>query len=488
MDARERKHVSRVVPLCLAATTEAVNDSGLDIAAMIVEEKRKIGIILGTGGGAQEFSEQQYALWHSGKEKQVSLFCIPSGTMGTIPSEIAMRFGFRGYAHVVTAGCTSSTDALGYAYQHIQAGVQPMFLAGGVDSPVTAGIIKGYTMIRALTQSWNDQPERASRPFSADRDGFVLAEGSWMFVLEDYDHAKARGAKIYAEITGYGATCEAYHRVRMSDSPEEPARAITLALEESGIAPEDIQYVSLHGTSTEMNDRVETRAIKVALGDHAYKIPMSGLKSQIGHAQGACGSASVAATLIAMEHGSVPPTINLDSPDPECDLDYVPDVGRKVSIEHAVCNCVGFGSKNSALVLKKTRMTPIPVILCAVRTSRSEVLTQSKTPSYARQHRLGFSPCLALAGLPRERADLWSCRKHKCPAYPYLLRLEHSTSKTTPALSCRPPAHSISKSITATTSKYSRAPSAADDLTKIEADLNSAELEQPVTAADTKSL
>jgi len=353
VDARERKHLSRVVPLCVAATTEAVADAGLDMKAMSVDEKRQIGIILGTGGGAQEFSEQQYRLWHSGKEKQVSLFCVPSGTMGTIPSEISMKFGFRGYSHVVTAGCTSSTDALGYAYQHIQAGVQPMFVAGGVDSPITEGIIKGYTMIRALTQSWNDQPERASRPFSADRDGFVLAEGSWMFVLEEYEHAKTRGAKIYAEITGYGATCEAFHRVRMSDSPEEPARAITLALEESQIAPEDIQYVSLHGTSTEMNDRVETRAVKLALGSHATKIPMSGLKSQIGHAQGACGAASVAATLIAMEHGSVPPTINLDQPDPECDLDYVPDVGRKASIEHAVCNCVGFGSKNSALVLKK---------------------------------------------------------------------------------------------------------------------------------------
>ena len=353
VDARERKHVSRVVPLCLAATTEAVNDAGLDIAAMSVEEKREIGIVLGTGGGAQEFSEQQYRLWHSGKEKQVSLFCVPSGTMGTIPSEISMRFGFRGYSHVVTAGCTSSTDALGYAYQHIQAGVQPMFVTGGVDSPITEGIVKGYTMIRALTQSWNDQPERASRPFSADRDGFVLAEGSWMFVLEEYEHAKSRGARIYAEITGYGATCEAYHRVRMSDSPEEPARAINLALEEARVAPKDIQYVSLHGTSTEMNDRVETRALKLALGDHAYKIPMSGLKSQIGHAQGACGAASVAATLIAMEHGQIPPTINLDQHDPNCDLDYVLDVGRKAGIEHAICNCVGFGSKNSALLLKK---------------------------------------------------------------------------------------------------------------------------------------
>ena len=174
-----------------------------------------------------------------------------------------------------------------------------------------------------------------------------------MFVLEEYEHAKARGARIYAEITGYASTCEAFHRVRMSDSPDEPARAITLALEESRIAPQDIQYVSLHGTSTEMNDRVESRALKLALGDHAYKIPMSGLKSQIGHAQGACGAASVAATLIAMEHGKVPPTINLDQPDPDCDLDYVPDIGRRANIEHALCNCVGFGSKNSALVLKK---------------------------------------------------------------------------------------------------------------------------------------
>src|SRR5690348_7084993 len=353
VDTRERKHVSRVVPLAVAASTEAIKDAGLDPAMMSMNEKREIGVLLGTGGGAQEFSEEQYRLWHSGHVKQVSLFCIPSGTMGTIPSEISMRFGFRGFSHVVTAGCTSSSDAIGYAYQHIQAGVQPMFLAGGVDSTIKIGIIKGYTMIRALTQSWNDQPERASRPFSADRDGFVLAEGSWMFILEDYERARARGARVYAEITGYAATCEAFHRVRMSDSPDEPARAITLALDEAGIGPQDIQYVSLHGTSTEMNDSVETGAMKLEFGDDAYKIIMAGLKSQIGHTQGACGSASIASTLIAMEHGLVPPTINLDVPDPQCDLDYVPDVGRKVHVEHALCNCVGFGSKNSALVLRK---------------------------------------------------------------------------------------------------------------------------------------
>jgi 3-oxoacyl-[acyl-carrier-protein] synthase II len=353
VDARERKHVSRVVPLAIAASAEALQDAGVDYAAMSLEEQRKIGVILGSGGGAQEFSEEQYRLWHSGHVKQVSLFCIPSGTMGTISSEVSMRFGCRGYSHVVTAGCTSSSDAVGYAYQHIQAGVQPLFLVGGVDAPITPGIIKGYSLLRALTESWNDQPERASRPFSADRDGFVLAEGAWMFVLEDYDHARARGARIWAEIAGYAATCEAFHRVRMSDSPEEPARAITLALEEAKVGPDDIHYVNLHGTSTEMNDRVETKALKLALGEQAGKIPMSGLKSQIGHAQGACGAAGLAATLIAMHKGQIPPTINLEKPDPHCDLDYVPDPGRPAQIEHAICNCVGFGSKNSALVLRK---------------------------------------------------------------------------------------------------------------------------------------
>jgi len=353
VDARERKHVSRVVPLAVAASAEALEDAGLDSSKMSLEEQRQIGVILGSGGGAQEFSEEQYRLWHSGHVKQVSLFCIPSGTMGTISSEVSMRFGFRGYSHVVTAGCTSSSDALGFAYQHIQAGIQPMFLVGGVDAPITPGIIKGYSLMRALTQSWNDEPERASRPFSADRDGFVLAEGSWMFVLENYDHAKARGACIWAELAGYAATCEAFHRVRMSDSPEEPARAIIQALDEARLSAKEIQYVNLHGTSTEMNDRVETQALKLALGDHARQIPTSAIKSQIGHAQGACGAAGVAATLIAMRQSRIPPTINLDEPDPHCDLDYVPKPGRHAEIENAICNCVGFGSKNSALVLRQ---------------------------------------------------------------------------------------------------------------------------------------
>jgi 3-oxoacyl-[acyl-carrier-protein] synthase II len=352
MEARERKHVSRVVPLALAASTEALNDAGLDTSQLSLEQQRDIGVVLGSGGGAQEFSEEQVRLWLTGHVKNVSLFCIPSGTMGTLSSEISMRFGLRGMSHVITTGCTSSTDAFGYALRQIQFGFLPMLLVGGVDAPIAPGIMKGFTLMKIMTSSWNDAPERASRPFSLDRDGFVVAEGSWMFVLEEYEHARARGAKILAEVAGYGSTCEAFHRVRLQECGEEPARAIQMAMEDAGIQAAEVGYVNLHGTSTQLNDRIETRALKLALGEKAYQTPMSSLKSQIGHPQGACGAAGIAATLIAMHHRQIPPTINLENPDPECDLDYVPEAGRRAEIEHAVCNCIAFGSKNSALVLR----------------------------------------------------------------------------------------------------------------------------------------
>ena len=236
VDAHERKHVSRVVPLALAASTEALRDAGIETSTLSLEQQREIGVVLGSGGGAQEFSEEQVRLWLTGKVKQVSLFCIPSGTMGTLSSEISMRFGLRGLSHVITTGCTSSTDAFGYALRQIQFGFLPMMLVGGVDAPIAPGIMKGFTLMKIMTASWNDQPERASRPFSADRDGFVVAEGSWMFFLEEYEHARARGAKILAEVAGYGSTCEAFHRVRLQECGEEPARAIQMAMEDAGVS------------------------------------------------------------------------------------------------------------------------------------------------------------------------------------------------------------------------------------------------------------
>ena len=353
VEKRERKHVSRVLPLALSAAAEALSHAGLDPTALSMDERRRFAVILGSGGGSQEFTEEQYRLFFHQQYRHMSLFCVPTGVMGTLSSDVSIRFGLRGPSHIITTGCTSSTDALGYSLRQIQSGRADLVLAGGADAPIALGIVKGFILMKILTDSWNHEPEKGSRPFTANRDGFVLAEGAWMFVLEEREHARARGVPILAEIAGYGSTCEAFHRVRLKECGEEPARAIGLALQDAGVAPQNVDYVNLHGTSTQLNDRIETQALKLALGDHARTVPMSALKSQIGHPQGACGAAGVAATIVAMQSGRIPPTANLDHPDPECDLDYVPDVGRTASIEHAVCNCIAFGSKNSALVLRR---------------------------------------------------------------------------------------------------------------------------------------
>src|SRR5437899_744448 len=353
VEVKDRPHVSRAVPLAAASVAEAFVDAGLDVRSMTRDQLRTIGVIVGSGGGSQDFTEEQYRLYYAGLQKQCSVYTIPTGTIGTLASEVSMRFGFRGLSHIVSTGCTSSTDAVGYAYRNIQAGVLNTMVAGGVDSPIAPLILRGFQLMRIMTTRWNREPERASRPFSRDRDGFVIAEGSWFFVLEEMEQAKARGAHIYGEITGYGSTCEAYHRVRLEECGEEPARAIGLALEEARIPASEVQYISYHGTSTELNDRIETRAVKLAFDGHARKLAGSSLKSMIGHPQGACGAAGIAATLLAMRDGVLPPTINVDEPDPNGDAGYVPDKGRKMHIEHAVANCIAFGSKNSAMLLRR---------------------------------------------------------------------------------------------------------------------------------------
>ncbi len=352
VEPKDLAHTSRATPLAIAAVAEALREAGIEAGAMSREELRGIGVMVGSGGGAVEFTEEQYRLFHTGKWRQCSVYVVPTSTIGTLASEISMKFGFRGASHVISTGCTSSTDAIGYAYRNIRFGAADRVIAGGVDAPIAPLILRGFQAMRILSTRWNDQPARASRPFSRDRDGFVIAEGAWFFVLEDREAALARGARIWAEILGYGSTCEAFHRVRLEECGEEPARAIGLALEEAGVPAEKVDYVNYHGTSTELNDRVETRAIKLALGAHAYRVPGSSLKSLIGHPQGACGAAGLAATLLAMRHGVLPPTANIDVPDPDCDLDYVPKSGRKAAIGHAVANCIAFGSKNSALVVR----------------------------------------------------------------------------------------------------------------------------------------
>ena len=350
---KDRPHVSRVVPLARFAADEALADAGIDWASLKREELREIGVMVGSGGGSQEFTEEQYRKWYGGDWRNCSVYTIPTSTIGTLASEVSMHFGLRGLSHVVSTGCTSSTDAIGYAFHHIGSGMLDTVVAGGVDAPLAPLIQRGFMLMRIMSTRWNEEPERASRPFSRDRDGFVIAEGAWFFVMEERERALARGAHIYGEIRGYGSTCEAFHRVRLEESGEEPARAMHMAMRQAGITVEDVDYVSYHGTSTELNDRIETKAMHIAFGARAAKIPGSAIKSMLGHPQGACGAAGLAATLLGMRDGVIHGTRNLEETDPECDLDYISEGARKLDVEHAVCNCIAFGSKNSALVVRR---------------------------------------------------------------------------------------------------------------------------------------
>jgi 3-oxoacyl-[acyl-carrier-protein] synthase II len=354
LSAKDRKHVPRTVPLALAAAREAFKDAGIAVENLSLEERQQIGVQLGTGGGGLPFVEDHYAIWYNGgSHSKASVYIIPAATHGTLSSELSMAFGLRGLSHVISTGCTSSTDALAYAAQHIAVGRQEAMLAGGVDAPLAPGILAGFNLLTVLTTEWNDEPERASRPFTRNRSGMVLGEGAWIYVLEEFERAKNRGANIYAEITGYGSTCDAYHRVRLQEGGDEPARAMALAMDDARVNASQIDYVNLHGTSTMLNDRIETNALKLALNSNSHRIPMSATKSQVGHPQGASGAAGLGAALCAMNTGVIPPTINLDEPDPECDLDYVPLEAREADVRIALCNCIGFGSKNSALVVQK---------------------------------------------------------------------------------------------------------------------------------------
>jgi 3-oxoacyl-[acyl-carrier-protein] synthase II len=351
MAERDVRRVPRLVPFAVAAAKEALAMAGL--SDIDEDQSRRIGVTLGTGGGGLEFVEAQYRAYFTGQGKY-SPFTITSGTHGNLSSELSIQLGLRGPSHVVTTGCASSTDALGYAMMQIAAGHCPMMLSGGADAPIAEGIIKGFELMRILAGPV-EPVTRASRPFCKDRDGFVVGEGSWMFVLEDAEHAAQRGAAVLAELRGWGSTCDAFHRVQPAPDCAEGVRAIDLALAGAGISRSEIEYVNLHGTSTAMNDALETRAMKKCFGDHAYAIPMSATKSMIGHPQGACGAAGIAATILSLRNGFVHPTINLDKPDADCDLDYVTEGARPSNAQWALCNCIAFGSKNSAIVLKVTR-------------------------------------------------------------------------------------------------------------------------------------
>jgi 3-oxoacyl-[acyl-carrier-protein] synthase II len=335
------KRYSRAALIGVIAAREAWADAGLGIA------EPNAGVVIGSGGGGIDVGERQYYDFFAEQGRKVTPYAIPVSIVGMVSSEISISLRLRGVSH----GCTSSSDAIGYAAGLLRAGDADVILSGGTDACVTPGMIFGFSRMRAVSMAYNERPAEASRPFDRGRDGFVLGEGAWMMALEREDRARARGAKIYASIDGYGSTCDAYHRVQMAPDGEEIVRAIALAIERSGRRPEEIGYVNYHGTSTVLNDAVESRCVRQVFGGHAERLAGSSVKSMVGHPQGASGAAGIVTAALAMSNDFLPPTINQHDPDPACDLDVIPNEGRRAEVGAALCNCLGFGSKNSALVI-----------------------------------------------------------------------------------------------------------------------------------------
>jgi 3-oxoacyl-[acyl-carrier-protein] synthase II len=339
------KRYSRAALIGVIAAREAWRDAGLPIGVP------GAGVVIGSGGGGIDVGERQYYDFFVERGKKVTPYAIPVSIVGMVSSEISISLRLHGISHVLSCGCTSSTDAIGYSAALLRAGEADAIVSGGTDACVTPGMIFGFSRMRAVSIAYNERPAEASRPFDKGRDGFVLGEGAWMMVLEREERARARGARVYASIDGYASTCDAYHRVQMAPGGEQIVRAITLALERAGRAREAIGYINYHGTSTVLNDAVESRCVREVFGGHADRLAGSSVKSMIGHPQGASGAAGVVTAALALSREYLPPTINQRDADPACDLDFIPNEGRRASVEAALCNCLGFGSKNSAIVL-----------------------------------------------------------------------------------------------------------------------------------------
>ena len=342
------RRMAKVSQIAVIAAREAIADAGLTGS-----REDALGVLVGSGAGGIDVAERQYGEFYSGDFHRVSPYAIPVSIVGIVSSEISIALGLRGPSHVMSTGCTSSTDAIGYAANLIRHGEVDVIVTGGADACVTPGMICGFTRMRIVSTAFNDRPAEASRPFDRDRDGFVLGEGAWMLTLERLDRARARGARVYATVEGYASTCDAYHRVQMDPEGTEIVRAMKLALGRAAVAAEEVGYVNYHGTSTRLNDAVEMRCVQRVLGARAMQVPGSSTKSMIGHPQGASGAAGVVTTALAIANGVLPPTINQVTPDPDCELDVIPNVARRMEVDVALCNCLGFGSKNSALVLRR---------------------------------------------------------------------------------------------------------------------------------------
>lgn len=349
VEKKEARKMDRFTQFAVVAASEAVKNSGLD---MEKEDPWRVGCITGSGiGGITTFEEQHKNYIEKGPGR-VSPFFIPMMIGNIAPCQIAMRFNARGVNENIVTACASSTNALGTAFRHIQYGDNDVIIAGGCEATVAPTAFAGFCNMKAMSVN-NDNPKKASKPFDLNRDGFVLSEGSAFLILEELEHAKARGANIICEMVGYGATDDAYHITSPIPGGEGGAKAMELAIKDAGAEPKDIDYINAHGTSTYYNDLFETQAIKKVFGEDAYKVAVSSTKSMTGHMLGAAGAVEAVVCSYAIKEGYIPATINYETPDPECDLDIVPNEGRNQEVNYAMSNSLGFGGHNATIVFKK---------------------------------------------------------------------------------------------------------------------------------------
>ena len=348
LPGRDWRHMSRYAQFGMAAAQEAVADSGVDLEGL---DRTRCGVIVSSGIGGIGMAEREQTRCLEKGFDRVNPYYIPTAIANMGAGLIAIAFGFKGMCTCPVTACAGGTNAVGDAFRHIRDGYAEVMLCGGAESAVTPLSIGGFTTMRALHVG--DDPASASIPFDARRNGFVMGEGAGVLLLEEYEHAMARGAKVYAEVLGYGATCDAYHMTAPAPDGEGGARAMAQAMADGGAAPEQVGYINAHGTSTPLNDSGETAAIKKAFGPHAYELAVSSTKSMTGHMLGAAGGVEAIFTALALHDGFLPATINYCQPDPACDLDYVPNQGRSARVEYALSNSLGFGGHNASILLKR---------------------------------------------------------------------------------------------------------------------------------------
>jgi 3-oxoacyl-[acyl-carrier-protein] synthase II len=348
IEKKDARKMDRFTQYAVASALMAVKDANLTINE---ENSTRVGVWIGSGIGGMETFEQQFEIFQKRGYKRVSPFFVPMMIPDMATGQVSITLGARGFNSCTVTACATGTNSIGDAFKVIQRGDADVMVTGGTEAPITKMAVAGFCANTAL--STNPDPRTASRPFDKNRDGFVIGEGAGIIILEELEHALARGAKIYAEIVGYGATGDAYHITAPAPGGEGGARAMKMAIQDAGLKPEEIDYINAHGTSTEYNDKFETLAVKEVFGEHAYKLAMSSTKSMTGHLLGAAGGVEAIFTLLAMRDSILPPTMNYETPDPDCDLDYVTNAARPKEIKAAMSNSLGFGGHNATIVFKK---------------------------------------------------------------------------------------------------------------------------------------